>query len=84
MYYVGVQTSQDVPNTTRIIPFPKGTYLVVSDSSESPEELRNDLTNTAFGHVLREVEDYAYVGDRMLSSKWVLPMGNTLEKSGYR
>ncbi|HAV0105915.1 TPA: transcriptional regulator, partial [Enterococcus faecium] len=25
-------------------------------------ELRNDLTNTAFGHVLREVEDYAYVG----------------------
>lgn len=62
MYYVGVQTSQDIPNTTRIIPFPKGTYLVVSDSSESPEELRNDLTNTAFGHVLREVEDYAYVG----------------------
>ncbi|HGF7281089.1 TPA: effector binding domain-containing protein [Enterococcus faecium] len=62
MYYVGVQTSQDVPNTTRIIPFPKGTHLVVSALSESPEELRNDLTNTAFGHVLREVEDYAYVG----------------------
>ena len=62
MYYVGVQTSQDVPNTTRIIPFPKGTYLVVSALAESPEELRNDLTNTAFGHVLREVEDYAYVG----------------------
>lgn len=62
MYYVGVQTSQDIPNTTRIIPFPKGTYLIISASAESSEELRNDLTNTAFGHVLREVEDYAYVG----------------------
>ncbi|WP_165005156.1 MULTISPECIES: GyrI-like domain-containing protein [unclassified Enterococcus] len=62
MYYAGVETNQELSIPTQTISFPAGNYLVVSGSAESPEELRNDLTNTAFGHVLREVEGYAYVG----------------------
>lgn len=82
MYYVGVQTVR-CPNTT-IIPFPKGTYLVVIALAESPEELRNDLTNTAFGHVLREVEDYAYVGGPNAVVEMGVTNGKYMEKSGYR
>ncbi|WP_059171653.1 GyrI-like domain-containing protein [Bacillus sp. FJAT-27445] len=62
MHYAGVMTEATLPEATRIIQFPKGEYLVVKGEANTAEELSNTLTGIAFGQVLPEVNDYAYVG----------------------
>lgn len=62
MYYAGVMTDATLPEATRVIQFPKGDYLVVKGEGNSAEELSNTLTGIAFGQVLPEVTDFAYVG----------------------
>ena len=45
-----------------MIQFPKGEYLVVKGEANTAEELSNKLTGIAFGQVLPEAKDVAYVG----------------------
>ncbi|RHW43438.1 AraC family transcriptional regulator [Neobacillus notoginsengisoli] len=62
MHYAGVLTEKTLPEATRVIQFPKGEYLVVKGEANTGEELSNMLTGIAFGQVLPEVKDVAYVG----------------------
>lgn len=62
MYYAGVMTEKSVPEASRVIQFPKGEYLVVKGEGETAEELSNLLTGIAFGQVLPEAKNFAYVG----------------------
>ncbi|GIP14734.1 transcriptional regulator [Paenibacillus montaniterrae] len=62
MYYAGVLTEDTLPEATRMIQFPKGEYLVVQGEAETAEQLGNMLTGIAFGQVLPEAKDFAYVG----------------------
>lgn len=62
MYYVGVESEESLPEVTRVIQFPAGTYVIVHGQAASPEELRQTLTGLAFGQVLGQITDYSYVG----------------------
>ncbi|MDU5144213.1 MAG: GyrI-like domain-containing protein [Paenibacillus dendritiformis] len=62
MYYAGVMTEQSVPEASRVIQFPKGEYLVVKGEGQTAEELSNLLAGIAFGQVLPEAKNFAYVG----------------------
>lgn len=62
MYYAGVMTEATIQEESRVIQFPKGEYLVVKGEGKTAEELSNKLTGIAFGQVLPEVTDFAYVG----------------------
>ncbi|WP_339322292.1 GyrI-like domain-containing protein [Paenibacillus sp. FSL W8-0194] len=62
MYYAGVMTEASVPEATRVIEFPKGEYLVVKGEGKTADELGNMLSGIAFGQVLPEATDFAYVG----------------------
>ncbi|MDF2037064.1 GyrI-like domain-containing protein [Bacillus sp. CMF12] len=62
MHYAGVMTEESLPEASRLIQFPKGEYLVVKGEAETGEELSNMLTGIAFGQVLPEATNVAYVG----------------------
>ncbi|MEH7178241.1 GyrI-like domain-containing protein [Neobacillus vireti] len=62
MHYAGVMTEKSLPEATRVIQFPKGEYIVVKGEAKTSEELSNMLTGIAFGQVLPEVKEVAYVG----------------------
>ena len=62
MYYAGVMTDASLPEATRMIQFPQGEYLVVKGEAPTSNDLSNQLAGVAFGQVLPEAKDYAYVG----------------------
>ncbi|WP_045514596.1 GyrI-like domain-containing protein [Neobacillus niacini] len=62
MHYAGVMTEASLPEASRVIQFPRGEYLVVKGEAETSEVLSNTLTGIAFGQVLPEAKDFAYVG----------------------
>ncbi|PLR89338.1 GyrI-like domain-containing protein [Bacillus sp. T33-2] len=62
MHYAGVMTEASLPEASRVIQFPKGEYLVVKGEAETSGELSNMLTGIAFGQVLPEAKNFAYVG----------------------
>lgn len=62
MHYAGVMTEASVEEEARVIQFPKGEYLVVKGEGNSANDLQNKLTGIAFGQVLPEAKDFAYVG----------------------
>lgn len=62
MHYIGVESDQEIPEITRMIQFPEGKYMVIPGEATSEYELTEMLTNTAFGEVLYEETEYAYVG----------------------
>jgi predicted transcriptional regulator YdeE len=62
MHYAGVMTEESLPEATRIIQFPKGEYIVVKGEAKTADELSNQLAGIAFGQVLPEAKDFAYVG----------------------
>jgi len=64
MYYAGVMTGASVPASegSRVIQFPKGEYLVVKGEEKTADELNNKLAGIAFGQVLPEAKNFAYVG----------------------
>ncbi|WP_145945412.1 GyrI-like domain-containing protein [Paenibacillus sp. Y412MC10] len=62
MYYAGVMTDATLPEATRMIQFPQGEYLVVKGEAPTSNDLSNQLAGVAFGQVLPEAKDYAYVG----------------------
>ena len=62
MHYAGVMTETSLPEASRVIQFPKGEYLVVKGEAKTAEELSHNLTGIAFGQVLPEAKNFAYVG----------------------
>jgi predicted transcriptional regulator YdeE len=62
MHYAGVMTEASLPEASRVIQFPKGEYLVVTGEAETAEDLSNMVTGIAFGQVLPEAKNFAYVG----------------------
>lgn len=62
MHYAGVMTEKSLPEATRVIQFPKGEYLVVKGEGTTADQLSNKLAGIAFGQVLPEAKDFAYVG----------------------
>ncbi|WP_042351604.1 GyrI-like domain-containing protein [Bacillus massiliigorillae] len=62
MHYAGVMTDASIEEASREIQFPKGQYLVVKGEGQTADELSNKLTGIAFGQVLPEVKNFAYVG----------------------
>ncbi|MGM0867426.1 MAG: GyrI-like domain-containing protein [Bacillota bacterium] len=62
MHYAGVMTEASLPEASRVIQFPKGEYLVVKGEAETDEALSNLVTGIAFGQVLPEAKNFAYVG----------------------
>lgn len=61
MHYIGVETDQEVPEATRMIPFPAGKYIVVPGEASSQYALTEQLTNKTFSEVLYEEKEYSYV-----------------------
>jgi len=59
--YFAVEAKALVEDATRLIEFPDSDYLVVAGSGDR-ESLFDQLTGQAFGQVLGQVNDYAYVG----------------------
>lgn len=62
MHYAGVMTEASAPEEARVIQFPKGEYLVIKGEGSTANELENKLAGLAFGKVLPEVKNFAYVG----------------------
>jgi predicted transcriptional regulator YdeE len=64
MHYAGVMTEASAPEQeeTRVIQFPKGEYLVVKGEGKTADELNNKLAVLAFGQVLPDAKNFAYVG----------------------
>ncbi|MBS4201179.1 effector binding domain-containing protein [Bacillus sp. FJAT-49732] len=62
MYYAGVMTDESIQEESRVIQFPKGEYLVVKGEATTADEMSNKLTGIAFGQVLPEAKNFAYVG----------------------
>ena len=62
MHYAGVMTEASAPEEARVIQFPKGEYLVVKGQGKTANELENRLAGLAFGEVLSEAKNFAYVG----------------------
>ncbi|PUB10039.1 putative transcriptional regulator YdeE [Paenisporosarcina sp. OV554] len=62
MHYAGVMTEASAPEEARVIQFPKGEYLVVNGEGKTADELNNKLAGLAFGQVLPEAKNFAYVG----------------------
>jgi predicted transcriptional regulator YdeE len=62
MHYAGVLSEAPAPEEARVIQFPKGEYLVVKGEGKSADELNNMLAGIAFGQVLPEAKNFAYVG----------------------
>jgi predicted transcriptional regulator YdeE len=64
MHYAGVMTEVSAParEEARVIQFPKGEYLVVKGEGKTADELNNKLAGIAFGQVLPEAKNFAYVG----------------------
>jgi len=63
MHYAGVMSKAELaPVGARIIQFPKGEYLVVKGEGNTADELHNKLAGIAFGQVLPEAANFAYVG----------------------
>lgn len=59
--YFAVETADNVTDATRLIEFPDSDYVIVSANGDK-ETLFDQLTGLAFGQVLGEISDYAYVG----------------------
>ncbi|MDN3015663.1 GyrI-like domain-containing protein [Paenibacillus sp. BSR1-1] len=62
MHYAGVMSEASTPEVDRVIQFPKGEYLVVKGEGTTADELNNKLAGIAFGQVLPEAKNFAYVG----------------------
>jgi len=63
MHYAGVMVEASAaPEEARVIQFPKGEYLIVKGEGKTADELNNMLAGIAFGQVLPEAKDFAYVG----------------------
>lgn len=79
--YFAVETHSTVDNATRLIEFPDSEYIVVSGSGPK-DELFDQLTYQAFGEVLSQIKDYAYIGGQMPPIVRKIQTGPIMENSG--
>ncbi|MDN3955824.1 GyrI-like domain-containing protein [Sporolactobacillus laevolacticus] len=70
-YYSGVQSSAELPDSdySRAVQFPAGEYLVIAGSADKAGLLFSQLEGAAFGEVLPNATDFAYVGGPNTSVK---------------
>jgi predicted transcriptional regulator YdeE len=70
-YYSGIQSSAELPDSkdSRTIQFPAGDYLVIAGSADSAGQLFGQLEGAAFGQVLANATDFAYIGGPNTSVK---------------
>ncbi|WP_164511542.1 GyrI-like domain-containing protein [Levilactobacillus cerevisiae] len=63
-YYAGRQVAADTnaAEGQRLIEFPAGKYLVITGAAADQMGLYNALEGPAFGEILPQLSDYAYVG----------------------
>lgn len=63
-YYAGREVATDTVAKTgqRLIEFPAGKYLVITGNAADQVGLYNALEGPAFGEILPQLTDYAYVG----------------------
>lgn len=63
-YYAGREVAADTTpaDGQRLINFPAGEYLVITGSAADQMGLYNALEGPAFGEILPQLTDYAYVG----------------------
>lgn len=63
-YYAGREVTADSTATAdqRLIEFPAGKYLVIKGTAADQMGLYNALEGPAFGEILPQLTDYAYVG----------------------
>lgn len=63
-YYAGREVVADMPvaDGQRLIAFPAGKYLVIKGNAADQMSLYNSLEGPAFGEILPQLTDYAYVG----------------------
>ncbi|WP_367295696.1 GyrI-like domain-containing protein [Levilactobacillus yonginensis] len=63
-YYAGRQVAADTQAAAgqRLIEFPAGKYLVITGTAADQVGLYNSLEGPAFGEILPQLADYAYVG----------------------
>ncbi|MCI1553600.1 MAG: GyrI-like domain-containing protein [Levilactobacillus sp.] len=63
-YYAGREVASDTTpaDGQRLINFPAGKYLVITGSAADQMGLYNTLEGPAFGEILPQLTDYAYVG----------------------
>ncbi|MFD1548600.1 GyrI-like domain-containing protein [Levilactobacillus fuyuanensis] len=63
-YYAGREVTADTPvaDGQRLIAFPAGKYLVIKGAAADQMGLYNALEGPAFGEILPQLTDYAYVG----------------------
>lgn len=59
--YFAVEASKSVADATRNIEFPESEYIVLAGTGDK-ETLFDQLTYRAFGEVLSQITDYAYIG----------------------
>lgn len=59
--YFAVEAGKSVADATRFIEFPESEYIVVAGNGDK-ETLFDQLTYRAFGEVLPQITDYAYIG----------------------
>ncbi len=59
--YFAVETHSAIADATRLIEFPDSEYIVVTGFGDK-ESLFDQLTYRAFGEVLGQITDYAYIG----------------------
>jgi Bacterial transcription activator, effector binding domain. len=59
--YFAVEAGKSVADATRIIEFPESEYIVVAGTGEK-DMLFDQLTFRAFGEILPQITDYAYIG----------------------
>lgn len=62
MHYAGVLSEASAPAEARVIQFPQGEYIVVKGEGKTTAELNTKLPGIAFGEVLPQVNNFAYVG----------------------
>lgn len=62
MHYVGVESTESIPEATHMVQFPEGKYMAIPGEANTAYELVDLLTKKAFGDVLVEEQEYAYVG----------------------
>lgn len=64
LHYAGIMTEAEasIPEEARVIQFPKGEYLIVKGEGKTFAELNNMLAAIAFGQILSEAKNFAYVG----------------------
>lgn len=61
MYYAGVLTNTEFADATRVINFPAGEYLVIKATGTN-DKIWQQLDMAAFGEILPQATDFAYVG----------------------